>query len=158
MKPVTEQDRDEVLSWYSQETPSIDALIEKLNTEYEHDYGTICHAIAAVAVQAARKMNAQSQGGITGFQVGAVMWEFIRQWMNIEGPLRLVKYNNMLYPQNFEQFDTKLSRDVWQLLQEEAERLMTESNPELVHKDVYAHWAGIVEGVVPFGYVVDNQE
>ena len=36
------------------------------------DYGTVCHAIALSAV--ART----AQGGITGFQAGAVMWEFIK--------------------------------------------------------------------------------
>ena len=89
-------------SWFAEPATSIDEFIKKLNDQYEHDYGTVCHAMAAVAVQAAKAFNDSEQGGITGFQAGAVMWEFIKRFMHLEGPMRLVQYNDMLYPQYFE--------------------------------------------------------
>ena len=152
---VTETDKDVIKSWYEQDIESVDAFIEKLNTEYNHDYGTICHAIAAVAVQAAKQMNKQSQGGITGFQAGAVMWEFVKHWMHLEGPMRLVQYDHMLYPQYFEKFDQVISPDIWKNLQTKAmENLIKAGNGDMVHENVVAHWKSIVNGVVPFGYVV----
>ena len=58
------------------------------------DYGTVCHAIALSAVATAWAANKTAQGGITGFQAGAVMWEFIKNWSyssNKTG-MRLVDY------------------------------------------------------------------
>jgi hypothetical protein len=156
---VTEQDKDLIQNWYNEEVESIDAFIDKLNTAYEHDYGTICHALAAVAVQAAKKMNRQDSGGITGFQAGAVMWEFVRNWMHLEGPMKLVDYNNMLYPQYFSSFDTVINEDIWKYLQTKAqENLDKHLDSTSVSADVLRHWNSIVAGVVPFGYVVQKGE
>ena len=55
------------------------AFIQEL-MEHDHDYGTVCHAIALSAVATAWAANKTAQGGITGFQAGAVMWEFIKNW------------------------------------------------------------------------------
>ena len=155
---ITEENKELIQSWYTQEVESLDEFIKKLDTEYEHDYGSICHAIAAVAVQAARKMDRQpNNGGITGFQAGCIMWEFIKNWMHLEGPMRLVQYNDMLYPQYFDKFDTVLSPDIWKTLQAKAmEQLIKSGNGEMAHPNVVAHWKSIVEGVVPFGYVVQS--
>lgn len=159
MTAVTEQDRDLIQSWYNNEVESIDALIEELGNKYDHDYGTICHALAAVAVQAAKKMNKQPQGGITGFQAGAVMWEFVRHWMHLEGPMKLVDYNNMLYPQYFSSFDTVIDEEVWKYIQDKAkENLEKHLDSSNVSADVLRHWNSIVAGIVPFGYVVQKEQ
>ena len=121
-----------------------------MNSEYEHDYGTICHALSAVAVQAARVMDRQSQGGITGF----VMWEFIRNWMHIEGAASLVQYEHMLYPQYAGKFDKTISADIFKWLQEEAVKRLADS--EYMHPNVVAHMESIVGGVVPFGYTIKD--
>jgi hypothetical protein len=149
---ITEKDRDIIQAWYSEEVTDINAFIEKLNKDYDHDYGTICHAIAATAVQAGKLMNKQEQGGITGFQAGAVMWEFMRNWMHLEGPMRLMSYNKMLYPQYFGDFDTVIEEDVWKYLQSEAKKNF--ETVENAGEQVKAHWKSIVDGIVPFGYVV----
>ncbi len=156
---ITEANKEAIDSWFAENVESIDDFIKKLDTAYEHDYGTICHAMAAVAVQAARKMNQQEQGGITGFQAGAVMWEFVKRFMHLEGPMKLVQYNDMLYPQYFNKFDSVISTDVWKSLQTKAmENLIKMGNHEHTHPDVIAHWKSIVDGVVPFGYVVQPEE
>jgi hypothetical protein len=145
--------------WYKGEPESIDKFIEELHANYNHDYGTICHAMSAVAVQAARKFNKGDQGGITGFQAGAVMWEFIKKFMHLEGPMKLVQYENMLYPQYFSKFDQVISTDVWKYLQEQAAKKIQEHlEDKNVHPDVLIHWQKIVDGHVPFGYVVQNDE
>lgn len=53
---------------------------KKLTEDYGHDYGTIGHAVAASAIGAATAVDHSPTGGITGFQAGAIMWEFIQHW------------------------------------------------------------------------------
>ena len=36
------------------------------------------------------------------------------------------------------------------------EQLIKSGNGEMAHPNVVAHWKSIVEGVVPFGYVVQS--
>jgi len=56
-------------------------FVQRLTKDYQHDCGTICHAIAAAAVGAAWSVERGPQGGITGFQASCIMWEFITHWM-----------------------------------------------------------------------------
>lgn len=97
-----------------------------------HDYGTICCAVAASALAAAWAANHSEHDGITGFQGGAVMWEFIQQWQyssNKTG-LRIIDYDNMLYSQYENSFDKTISKSVFESLQKEADRLLLEDNKE----------------------------
>lgn len=157
---LTEKDREIIQEWYDRkDVESIDIFIKELDEKYEHDYGTICHAVAAAAMQAARKMNNESQGGITGFQANAVMWEFVRNWMRLDGPMKLVQYKNMLYPQYFSNFDTVINTDVWNYLQKEAKKLLEENlNKKYIGADVLQHWNKIASGQVPFNYIVQDEE
>ncbi len=88
--------------WYKQaEKQTLESLPEfmrHLLSDYQHDYGTICHAVAACAVGAAWAANSAPHGGITGFQAGAVMWEFIRHWKydGQDKPLQLLDWENAL--------------------------------------------------------------
>lgn len=100
--------------------------------------------------------------GITGFQAGFVMWDFIRDWYktgNICG-MKLVDYDDMLYPQYEDKFEKTISQDVWNALQKQAKQSLDEKTnnyyPYDVHPEVKAHWESIVEGNVPFGYVVEE--
>ena len=70
-----------------------------LFNDYVHDYGTMVHAIGAFAVAAA-SLGADTMG-ITGFQAGFVMWDFIQNWTYTHNKtgLKIVDYDNMLYPQ-----------------------------------------------------------
>ena len=154
-KPVTEADEAIVDEWYTRDVQSLDMFMQQLDKDYEHDYGTICHAVAAMAVQAAKLMDKQSQGGITGFQAAAVMWQFISKYMNIRGPMRLVKFEDMLYPQHAEKFEKTIGKDTWQFLQTKAMENLINS-PD-AHPDVVAHWKSVVDGVVPFSYTVQGE-
>ena len=84
------------------------------------------------------------------------MWDFIRQWMypnNMCG-LKLVNYDNMLYPQDSDHFEKTISSDVWNKIQAQAKELLAETTN--AHPVVRAHWQSIVDGQVPFGYVVKD--
>ena len=152
MQKITEQDKDIIKGWYTEDVTSIDEFIKKLDTEFSHDYGTICHAVAASAVQAAKMMDRQWQGGITGFQASCIMWEMMKNWMHYEGPMRLIQFEHMLYPQHYDRFALVIDSGTWKYLQEEAKKKLAKD--DYAHPDVKEHWQNIVNGIVPFGYTV----
>lgn len=149
--------------WFAEamkQTPeTLMGFINHVMNDYNHDYGTVCHAVAACAIAAAWAANKApgACGGITGFQAGFVMWDFIRQWefSSNKCGLKIVDYDNMLYPQYAPKFAKTISKDTWVLLQKEAaERL---KDCEYCRSDVINHWKGIVAGNVPFGYTVVDE-
>lgn len=124
--------------------------------DYEHDYGTICHAISACAIAAAAAANSEPQGGITGFQASLIMWDFVKQWSYPQNKcgLRILNFDDMLYPQYGNRFDKTISQKGWELVQKEAQRKLEEDRGYSVHPEVEAHWRRIVEGVVPHGFTI----
>jgi hypothetical protein len=138
--------------WYKlKNNDSIDALIKELN-EYDHTYDSIVHAIAAVCYRAGHAMNNSNSGGISGFQGGAVMWEFIRKWGHYEGPMKLLDYRNMLYPQYEDHFDKTINKETFNWLKDHAEKRLADNAK--VSNDILRHWKGILNGKVPFGYEI----
>ena len=91
--------------WFKQaKKQTIETLPEFMNhimNDYCHDYGTVCHAVAACAMAAVYAANHHPSGGITGFQAGFVMWDIIRQtnYPSNKCGMKLIDYDNMLYPQ-----------------------------------------------------------
>lgn len=163
MKEQINEEMDLEKEWYAeaakQTLKTLPGFINHVMNDYIHDYGTVCKAIAACAIAAAWAANEENgaQGGITGFQAVAVMWEFIRIWeftSNKTG-LKILDYDNMLYPQMADKFEKKISRGVWNLLQKEAKERL-EKDGESAADSVVAHWRSIVAGKVPFGYVVKD--
>ncbi len=43
--------------------------------------------------------NNEISGGISGYQADYIGLQFIKDYRNIEGPFKLIKYEDMLYPQ-----------------------------------------------------------
>lgn len=124
---------------------------------YNHDYGTACHAVAACALAAAWAACADNDIGLSSYQAGFVMWDFIGNWIKTgnECGLKLVDYDDMLYPQYEEKFEKTICKDTWELIQKKAKENI-EENPT-AHPEVINHWRKIAEGIVPFGYrVVDR--
>lgn len=135
---------------------TLPAFMNHVLNDYCHDYGTICHAISACAIAAAWAADGSEQGGITGFQAGFVMWDFIRQWRysSNKSGLKIIDYDNMLYPQYEYKFTNKeIPQSIWESLQEQAEELLREEKP-YAHETVIEHWQSIIDGNVPFGYTV----
>lgn len=134
-------------------------FIKHVMDDYEHDYGTVCHAISACAIAAAWAANSMDGacGGITGFQAGFVMWDFIRQWQhngNKTG-LQIIDWDNMLYPQYAYKFDKTIPKSIWHKIQEQAGENL-KNFPDADDR-VIEHWKSIVNGKVPFGYrVIDD--
>lgn len=216
--------------WYEEaKQTTLNTLPEFINhlvDDYEHDYGTICHALTAGALATLWAMNKTQQGGITGFQASAIMWEFIREW-NYSGNktgLRITDYDNFLYPQYEDLFtENSIPEDLWGRIQDEAKRRIVEADegyakylgdmeqykedlaafvekyPDYYERKgyydrlsagtadewdkytareeagfefapikpyppidlegvVYKHWKSIVDGVVPFGYIISGED
>lgn len=156
---------EDAKQWYEdakKQTPeTLAAFLSHVNDDYEHTYDSAVWAVAAGALAGAWAMNKQDQMGITGFQAGGVMWTFVREWLHIEGPVGMIKYNDMLFPQNDYKFKT-ITKSMFEELQRIAAAKIAEvespaegteraSSP---HPNVMAHWKGIVAGNVPFGYTV----
>ena len=148
--------------WFEQaREQKLETLPEFMNhilNDYCHSYGTICHAISACALAAAWAADSSDQGGITGFQASAIMWDFIRQWIykSNKTSLRIIDYDDMLYPQYEYKFVNKeISPSTWETLQNEAKRLLEEGS-NYAHERVIEHWENIVNGVVPFGFKIKN--
>ena len=123
--------------WYKEaKNMTLEGLPEFINhlmNDYEHDYGTICHAMTAGGIATMNAMNKSDQGGITGFQAGAIMCEFIRNWryrMKNKTGLKLVDYDHFLYPQYEERFRKNIGAYTWAAIQKEAATQIKEADEQ----------------------------
>lgn len=84
------------------------------------------------------------------------MFDFIRDWnfSNNKCGLKIIDYDDMLYPQYYDKFKKTISRETFEELQKEAEENL--KNTEYAHPNVVAHWQSIVDGKVPFGYKIKD--
>jgi hypothetical protein len=166
VKQITEEhDRQIIDEWYERarkQTPdTINLFIRELAMDYQHDYGTICHAIAAAGIGAMWAVEHGPQGGITGFQAGAIQWEIIKHWGAIgtkDAPMRFVDYDHMVYPQYATQFEKRINKNTWEYLQKKARALLDQDQQGHADWGVRDHWQSIVDGRVPFGYSVEEGE
>lgn len=93
------------------------------------DYGSICCCVAAAALGAANSVNHHEKGGITGFQAGAVMWEFVRQWnySSNELGLAIIDYDNLFYSQYADKFGKRpISQEQFDKLQAKAKKALAD--------------------------------
>lgn len=134
-------------------------FIDHVMGDYKHDYGTLCHAIASCALAAAYAANRHKNGCITGFQAGFTLFDFIREWQypSNKAGLKIINYDDMLFPQHEYKFQKTIKKSTWESLQEEAQKLLDEPGT-FVHPAVMEHWESIVNGRVPFGYAVEEKE
>jgi len=128
-------------------------FVRHLTEDFEHDYGTIVHAIAAAMTATYSMMNHSDQGGITGFQASCLAWEMVNVFMgNAEGGRRILKMEDLLYPQMASKFTT-ISPETAEWIQTEAKKRLVEI-PD-AHPNVIAHWEKVAAGEIPFGLTVE---
>lgn len=160
MKQVTEDMKPEKV-WFDKavniKTPEqLAEFAKELLIDTQHDYGTVCHAVGAIALAGAW-LGANIQG-ITGFQAGFILWDFIKQWNYSDNKcgLRIINYDNMLYPQYKNEFDKTITKERFKLIQKEASKLLR--THRTAHSDVIKHLKSIVDGNLPFGYIIKEEE
>lgn len=117
-------------------------------------YGEAPRAIAQASLAVAWYL--ANEFGITGFQAGCTMWDFIRDWSYSGNKcgLKIINYDDMLYPQYEHKYDKTISEHVWVELQKQAKDELQKS--KYASKNVIEHWKSIVKGNVPFGYSVEK--
>lgn len=133
----------------------LSAIISEVENDFNYDYGVAPRAIGAVTSCVADYLC--NKMGLTGFQAGFVMWDFIRLFMkkNNKCGMRLIDYDNMLYPQYEDSFQKKISKDVWESIVKAAKENL-DNDTKYASEGVINHWKSIVDGNVPFGYVVED--
>jgi hypothetical protein len=128
------------------------AFLKDVKENYNYDYGVAPRSIAQAALAVAWYLSGEF--GITGFQAGCVMWDFLKDWefRSNKTSLKILDYDNLLYPQYGYKFDKTISTRTWESVQKAAKENL--ESTEYAHPDVIAHWKSIVEGQVPFGFTV----
>lgn len=131
-------------------TRALPELSEKYCKTYEGAAEFIGTYLAALGNQMCEEI------GTTGFQKSYTIFRFLFtfNFQHNKTGLKLVNYDDMLYPQYAYLFAPVISKAVWKNMQSQAEKMLQEHKDEYVHPDVKAHWQSIVDGVVPFGYTV----
>ena len=147
VKEQLEKERKDIKSF-----DDLVAFLQRVRDNCNTGYGTAPRAIAQAALATAWFLS--SDFGITGFQASFVMWDFIRDWLysSNECGMKIVDYDDMLYPQYRDKYEKTISSDVFEALQKAAKKRLEES--KYVHPAVIKHWEYIADGNVPFGYVV----
>lgn len=127
-------------------------FLKDVEANYNYDYGVAPRAMAQACLAVGWYL--ADKFGITGFQAGFVMWDFVKDWnfSSNKCGLKIVNYDNMLYPQYEDRYEKSISSDTWYALQKEAKANLEDS--KYAHPAVIEHWKSIVNGVVPFGYKV----
>jgi hypothetical protein len=143
--------------WYAraqkQTSKTIGAFIDEVMS-YDHDYNTVVMGVGACVVAAAWAANAHPEnGGVTGFQSSFVMWEFIKNWSGKKGPMRLMEFEQMLYPQYEDRFEKEIARSTAEWLVAEAKKKLGEATSDTSPRTV-EHWKKIAAGHLPFGFIV----
>ena len=147
----------EILEKERKNIKSLDDLmnyIQNIRDNYDIGYDTAPRAIAQAAL--ATSYYLADMFGITGFQAGFVMWDFIKDW-SFRGNkcgLKIVNYDYMLYPQYNYKFQKTIKKDTFEALQKAAENNLKKH--QLSSSAVIKHWKSIVDGNVPFGYTIED--
>ncbi len=129
---------------------TLPAFVDHIMNDYIHDYGTACHAVSACAIAAA--WAACNQEGLTGFQAGFVMWDFVREWSYSSNKcgLSIINWDNLLYPQYEYRFrGMEIPESIWHKVVEEAQNKVKEC--DYAADWVIEHWKSIADGHLPFG-------
>ena len=147
----------EILEKERENIKSLDDLMNYSQNDrdnYDIGYDTAPRAIAQAAL--ATSYYLADMFGITGFQACFVMWDFIKDW-SFRGNkcgLKIVNYDDMLYPQYNHKFQKTIKKDTFEALQKAAENNLKKH--QFSSSAVIKHWKSIVDGNVPFGYIIED--
>ncbi len=132
-------------------TKELADFVDELLNKYSHDYGTICHAIAAAAIAGANCVEKSPQGGITGFQAGCVMWQIIGGWGSFDkGPKQMVQWYHLLYPQYDAELPRTISAEAFKEVVKEAKKILPTLG-DTASITVLGRMKLIAEGILPNG-------
>lgn len=131
---------------------SLIEFLKDVKENYNTGYGEAPRAIAQASLAVCDFLSRDF--GITGFQASFVMWDFIIDgwyWNNKCG-LRMVNFDDMLYPQYDYKFAKTISAEQFEKIKEQAKENLDKT--KYAHPDVVKHWKSILDGKVPFGFTI----
>ena len=132
-----------------QTVDTLPEFVRHLVENYQHDYGTICHAITAAGLAGKYAVENSPTGGITGFQAGCCMWGIVRQWSykNNKCGLRILDFDKLLYPQYENMFKSiSISKDSLEMVRKEAAARIAEHNKSVKDwRTVHCKWVEDLE-------------
>lgn len=139
------------------EIKTFDDLVEYLKDikdNYGCGYGGAPKAIAQASVAVADYLS--SEFGITGFQASFAMWDFIRDYVYTGNKcgLRIINYDDMLYPQYGFKFQKTITSETFNALQRQARKNLKEY--QSAAERVALHWQKVANGEAPFGYRISD--
>lgn len=158
----TKQDTDGASTqheaWYAEAcTMTLDKLQEFLRmmlaTRPDSKLG-IYHAFVAGALATIVAMATANAQPLTAQASDRVMFIFITRWKGIVGPIKLLRFESMLYPALKSSFDSVISPEIWGYLQSRAQRLLLD--PKQRSRTWREHWTRIVTGEIPFGWKLEE--
>ena len=124
---------------------------------FEHSYNTAVYAAAALMIGVLRVFDRSPQGGLSGFQAGAVFWELAPHLLSVgKCGLKLVDWELLLYPQYAKHFEKTINNKAWGAVKKRAKEILKTSRSSM-HEDVRKHMESIVEGELPFGFTVEKE-
>lgn len=155
---VSEDDKDIIDNWYKRArevTPkTFGDFINELLHGYDLDYGAKIHAAAACTI--AMFIACDDIFSFSSFQYGAAVMQILYK-LNYpcnETGIRVIDYDNMLYPQHENKFRS-IRQNTWELLRKRADELIAERQLT-ADPSVLNHWKSISLGIVPFGYYISD--
>jgi hypothetical protein len=138
-------------------------FISMLMNDYEHDYETKVNAVVCGMMATMKAMTVNHyRGHLSGYQQCCIMWDLIEkiEFRDNKVGLRLINYDNLLYPGREESFKMKISIGMHKRLKKRAAELLKDAlainNSPPVHQVIKDHWIDIISGKIPYGITVDK--
>ena len=153
-----DRDKDTIEGWYDLAKHvtfgTLQEFINHVMYDYVHTYDSYVHACTACGIAAVNACGTE----LSGFQASgvAIMFPLRYYYTNNKCGISIVNFDDFLYPQYEHNFRKTITQTTWNLIQDEAKHLIKEFTEDNwpVHPDVMKHWTSIVDGVVPFGYEI----
>jgi len=135
----------------------LDNLLKEVIESKDLDYGKIVYAMCGCMKATMNYIDRSPVGGITGFQASFIGWEMVREYLcrTNETALKILDFDDLLYPQYKYKFDKVIDKNLWNILKEQAKKKLVE-HPDAAPK-VRKHWKSVAAGKVPFGYKVKEE-
>lgn len=147
------------LEWYKEakeQTPyTYMEFLWRLCFNYEHDYGTIVHAMVCAMLGAANAIDKCPSGGITGAQAEVAMWLFLHKFgvFHEDSPLLIIDLTDLQYPPGPRKMNT-ISWEIMDWLRLTINKNLNELGDNCessLHPAVLAWWKKLSVGIVPEG-------
>lgn len=158
-KKITEKDHFEN-GWYKdaekQTLETLPLFMNHVLNDYQHDYGTICKAIAACGAGAMHAAIKTTHDYISGFQATSINWEVLKAWGGLKTHTcaKIINFDDMVFPHNQHRFAKTISKETWDSVQDYAKAILSDADNFGFHPKVKAHLESIVAGNIPFGYII----